>query len=66
MDTLVSVLGLSSCFCFSTRTLPGQSSFFDLERREDDEEEENEPPQEAIVLPSDSEGKCSPCSCDLI
>lgn len=36
-------------------TSPGQSSFFDLERREDDDEEDNEPPQQAIVLPSNSE-----------
>lgn len=41
----------------TTRTLPGQSSIYDLESRRQEEEEENEPPVEAIAIPSYSDGR---------
>lgn len=44
-------------FLHTTRTPPGQSDGYDLERREQEEEEENEPPAEGIFIPSDSEGR---------
>lgn len=53
--------GCSSCFCTSKpiRTSEGLNDNFDVERNDEEKEKETEPPPEAIVIPSDSDGKLS-------
>lgn len=50
----------------STRAPPGQSDIYDLGRRREEEEEENDPPIEAIIIPTDSEGKLTSLSAQLL